>query len=90
MGEYIKFSVTVFFLSKKYPKLIEITFFFSELANHSCLHVIAISYHHISLAARNRSFRLDTPQDGNFIFVTNLVVRRGKDLRNKVEKCNYI
>lgn len=32
LGEYIKFSVTVFFVPKKYPKLIEITFF-SKTAN---------------------------------------------------------
>lgn len=78
-GEYIKFSVTVFFLPKKYPKLIEITFFF--LNSKSLLHALTISQHHVSLAARNCSFRVDMPQGGNLIFGRNLVVRRGEELR---------
>lgn len=84
-GEYIKFSVTVYFLPKKYSNLIEITvcLFFQNSKSQlfELEHTIAISHYHISLVARNCIFRVDTPQDTNFIFVRNLVVRRGKELR---------
>lgn len=80
-GEYIKSSVTICFLPNKYSELIQITFFFFKNSKSQLFaleHAIAISHYHISLVARNCSFRVDVPQDRNFLFARNLAVRSGK------------